>query len=344
MRELIIGKKILITGGTGTIGRELLRQALAFDPAVIRIFSRDESKQFDMQHEFAGYKNIRFLLGDVRDKERLLMAMEEVDLVFHAAALKHVLACEYNPFEAVKTNIYGTQNVIEAALEKNVERVIMTSSDKAVNPANTMGASKLMAEKLITAANYYKGSRRTVFASVRFGNVLGSRGSVVPLFKEQIRHGGPVTLTHENMTRFIMALEEAVGLVFKAAALARGGEVFVLKMPTIQVADLARVLVEALAPAYGFEPEQIKVNIIGSKPGEKLYEELISPGELNRTRELEDMYVVLPAITELNEICDKIACTRDDGESENSEHFCSTNGYYMTRQEIHLFLKERKLI
>jgi FlaA1/EpsC-like NDP-sugar epimerase len=322
----------------------LLRQALAFDPAVVRIFSRDESKQFDMQHEFAGYENIRFLLGDVRDKERLLMAMDEVDLVFHAAALKHVLACEYNPFEAVKTNIYGTQNVIEAALEKNVERVIMTSSDKAVNPANTMGASKLMAEKLITAANHYKGSRRTVFASVRFGNVLGSRGSVVPLFKEQIRQGGPVTLTHENMTRFIMALEEAVGLVFKAAALARGGEVFVLKMPAIQVADLARVLVEALAPAYGFEPEQIKVNIIGSKPGEKLYEELISPGELNRTRELEDMYVVLPAITELNEICGKIACTRDDDESGNPEHFCSTNGYYMTRQEIHLFLKERKLI
>lgn len=344
MRDLIAGKKILITGGTGTIGRELVKQALNFDPAVVRIFSRDESKQYDMQHDFTGYKNIRFLLGDVRDKERLRMAMDEIDLVFHAAALKHVQACEYNPFEAVKTNIYGTQNVIEAALEKNVERVIMTSSDKAVNPANTMGASKLMAEKLITAASYYKGSRRTVFASVRFGNVLGSRGSVIPLFKEQIRLGGPVTLTHENMTRFVMSLEEAVGLLFKAASVARGGEVFVLKMPVIQVADLARVMVETLAPAYGFESGQIKVNIIGAKPGEKLYEELISSGELRRTRELEDMYVILPAIIESNKAFDEIACTLHGNEPVDLGQFSSTNGCCMTGGEICSYLKDRKII
>jgi len=177
MRDLIRDKKILITGGTGTLGKALLNEILKYDPKVVRIFSRDEAKQFDLQFELSGYKNTRYLLGDVRDKERLMRAMEEIDIVFHTAALKHVPSCEYNPFEGVKTNIIGTQNVIDAALYNRVNKVIYTSSDKAISPTNTMGATKLVAERLVSAADYYKGSAKTVFCAVRFGNVMGSRGS-----------------------------------------------------------------------------------------------------------------------------------------------------------------------
>jgi len=184
--DLFKNKKILITGGTGSIGQEIVREVLKHEPAVVRILDIDETKQFELQQEYEDYENIRFLLGDIRDKERLYRAIEDIDIVFHTAALKHVQACEYNPFEAVKTNVIGTQNLIDVAIDEEVEKVIFTSSDKAVNPTNVMGATKLLAERLITSANYYKGARKTVFSSVRFGNVLGSRGSVIPLFKNQI--------------------------------------------------------------------------------------------------------------------------------------------------------------
>jgi FlaA1/EpsC-like NDP-sugar epimerase len=296
--NLFKNKKILITGGTGSIGQEILREILKREPTVVRIIDVDETKQFELQQEYEDYEKVRFLLGDIRDKERLYRAVEDIDIVFHTAALKHVLACEYNPFEAVKTNIIGIQNLIDVAMDKEVERVIFTSSDKAVNPANVMGATKLLAERLITSANYYKGTRKTVFSSVRFGNVLGSRGSVIPLFRKQIASGGPVTITDKEMTRFIMHMRDAISLLFKATELAQGGEIFIFKMGAIEIMDLAEVMVEELAPKYGYSPEEIKMEIIGTKPGEKLYEELITEDEARRALETEDMFILLPEMKE----------------------------------------------
>jgi FlaA1/EpsC-like NDP-sugar epimerase len=291
---LLGGAKVLITGGTGNVGQALLRRILEHDPQVVRIFSRDEAKQFDMQQALGPRANVRFLLGDVRDLDRLRMAMQDVDLVFHAAGLKHVLACEYSPFEAVKTNVVGTQNLITAALEVEVDRVIFCSTDKAVSPANAMGASKLMAERLVTAANSHKGRRRTVFASTRFGNVIGTRGSAVPLFRRQIDGGGPVTLTDRDMTRYVLGLDEAADVVLQAALLARGGEVFVPKMPIVRISDLAEVMIDALQPG-----RPITLVETGLRPGEKRTEQLLTREEAERVVELEDLYVILPAIEPL---------------------------------------------
>ena len=302
MKNLFKNKKILITGGTGSIGQEILREILKYEPTVVRILDVDETKQFELQQEYEDYENIRFLLGDIRDKERLSRAIEDIDIVFHTAALKHVLACEYNPFEAVKTNVIGTQNLIDVCIDEEVEKVIFTSSDKAVNPTNVMGATKLLAERLITSANYYKGARKTIFSSVRFGNVLGSRGSVIPLFKTQIAKGGPVTITDKEMTRFIMSMRDAINLLFKATEIAQGGEIFVFKMDAIKITDLAEVMIEELAQKYGYTPDEIKIEIIGNKPGEKLYEELMTEDEARRALETKDMFIVLPEMKELSYI------------------------------------------
>ncbi|WP_078665880.1 MULTISPECIES: UDP-N-acetylglucosamine 4,6-dehydratase family protein [unclassified Carboxydocella] len=290
------GKRILVTGGTGTIGSELVRQLLQFQPEVIRLYSRDESKQFELQHEFRSHTNIRYLLGDIRDKERLKRAMEGIDVVFHAAALKHVPACEYNPFEAVKTNVLGTQNIIECALDEEVERVIAISTDKVANPTNTMGATKLLAEKLMAAANYYKGARKTVFACVRFGNVMGSRGSVIPLFIQQVARGGPLTITDPEMTRFMMSIPEAVALVLKAGEIARGGETFILKMPALRLGDLAEVIIEEVAPKHNYTARDIRIEVIGLRAGEKPHEELMTADEATRAVELPGMFVIYPSI------------------------------------------------
>ncbi|MCK4732792.1 MAG: SDR family NAD(P)-dependent oxidoreductase [Methanophagales archaeon] len=295
-------KKILITGGTGSIGIELLHELLKYEPAAVRILDIDETKQFELQQEFGDYGNIRFLLGDIRDKERLHRAIEDIDIIFHTAALKHVLACEYNPFEAVKTNVIGIQNLIDVAMDEEVEKVIFTSSDKAVNPTNVMGATKLLAERLVTSANYYKGARKTMFSSVRFGNVLGSRGSVIPLFKKQIEHGGPVTITNNEMTRFIMPMQEAIDLLFKATGLAQRGEIFVFKMKALKITDLAEVMIEELAQNYDYSRDEIKMEIIGNKLGEKLYEELMTEDEARRALEGEDLFIVLPDMKELSDI------------------------------------------
>ena len=295
MEGLICGKKILITGGTGSLGQALVEKILAYQPEVVRIYSRDEAKQYDMQHTLGGHGKVRFLLGDVRDGDRLRRAMEGIDMVFHTAALKHVPSCEYNPFEAVKTNILGTQNVIDAALEFNVERVIYTSSDKSISPTNTMGSTKLVAERLISAADYHKGTRRTLFASVRFGNVMGSRGSVIPLFRQQILQGGPVTVTVPEMTRFMMTLRDAVNLTLAAARQVIGGEVFVLKMPVVRVQDLAEVLIEEFAPLCGRKAEDIGIKYIGLRPGEKMYEELMTGEEARQAVEFPRMFAVPPA-------------------------------------------------
>ncbi|MCB0107427.1 MAG: polysaccharide biosynthesis protein, partial [Caldilineaceae bacterium] len=225
------GQSVLITGVCGTVGGELLRQVVKRKPAQIVGLDNNESELFFLMEEYASHPNIKLYLGDVRDKDKLIQTMRGIDIVLHSAALKHVILCEESPRDAIQSNILGVQNVIDAAMVNQVRRVLFTSSDKAVNPTNVMGTSKLMGERLMTAANATRRGDFPIFASTRFGNVLGSRGSVIPLFKRQIEQGGPVTLTDERMTRFIMTLEEAVQLVMESTFLARGGEVFVTKMP-----------------------------------------------------------------------------------------------------------------
>jgi UDP-N-acetylglucosamine 4,6-dehydratase len=295
MVNIFRGKNILVTGGTGSIGSEIVRKVLQCEPKVVRVLSNDENGLFGLEQELQSFPNLRFLAGDIRDKERLQRAMESIGFVFHAAALKHVPLCEYNPFEAVKTNVLGTQNVIEAAMEEEVEKLITISTDKAVNPVNVMGATKLLAERLTISANYYKGLKKTAFSCVRFGNVLDSRGSVMPSFREQIRKSGPVTLTGPDMTRFVMSIPKAVELVLKAAEIARGGEIFIFKMPALRIGDLAEVMIEELAPHYGYDPKSIKREISGRRAGEKIYEELLTADEAINASETEDMFIITPA-------------------------------------------------
>ena len=326
-------KRILITGGTGSIGSELVRQLLSFTPQSIRVFSRDESKHFQLQQEFIHHDNIRYLVGDIRDKDRLHYAAKDIDYIFHTAALKHVPACEFNPFEAVKTNVLGTQNVIEAAIANGVERVVAISTDKVVNPINTMGATKLLSEKIISAAEYYKGSSPTKFCCVRFGNVMGSRGSVIPLFKDQIKKGLPITLTHKDMTRFMMTIQDAAGLVIQAASMANGGETFVLKMPIINIHDLAEVLIEDFQEK---NPEQVHPGIvkIGIRPGEKLHEELMTSEESARAFENERMFVIFPKREGRKAVPPTFIKTK-------RKAYASNRHSAMSKEDIHAFLEKK---
>ncbi|MCY9665099.1 polysaccharide biosynthesis protein [Paenibacillus alginolyticus] len=286
------GKKILIIGGTGTLGQLLTRHLLRQNPQVIRILSRDEYKQFEMQRMFSEHQSkLRFLIGDIRDAQRLNRAMEDIDFVFHLAAMKHVPFCEYNPFEAVQTNIIGTQNMIQAAIQNGVKKVLFTSTDKAISPSNTYGATKLMAERLISAAEYQKGPKQTVFAAVRFGNVMGSRGSVIPLFYKQILESKSVTVTDLHMTRYMMTATQAITLMLKANEISMGGEIFVLKMPTVILADLVDVLVEEVCQKHNISDEILRKEI-GLRPGEKRYEELMTEEEILHAWETSDMYIV----------------------------------------------------
>ncbi|MDT3428003.1 FlaA1/EpsC-like NDP-sugar epimerase [Paenibacillus forsythiae] len=285
-------KKILITGGTGTIGYHLTKRLLAEHPKVIRIFSRDEYKQFEMAQEFQEHlPQLRFLIGDVRDQQRLVRAMEGIDYVFHCAAMKHVPACEYNPFEAVQTNVVGTQNVIQAAVANEVSKVLFTSTDKAISPTNTYGATKLTAERLISAAEYQKGPRTTTFSSVRFGNVMGSRGSVIPLFKKQILEQGMITVTDPDMLRYMMTPAQAIELILKANEMASGGEVFVLKMPVVRLGDLADVVIKMVQKKYQID-DKVELRVIGIRPGEKRFEELMTSDEQALVTESKEMYII----------------------------------------------------
>lgn len=287
---------MLVTGGSGTIGARLVEKLLEAHAAVVRVFGRDETKQFYQRQRLGARADVRFLVGDIRDRDRLMRATEDIDLVFHCAALKHVESGEYNPFEVTQTNVAGTQNVIDACLAAGVDTMILTSSDKAANPTSVMGASKLLAEKLVTAATNYRGSHRTTFASVRFGNVLGSRGSALELFGRQVAAGGPVTVTDPSMTRFVMTTDRAVEMALMAAAVARGGEVFVFKMPVARLADLAASAIEIAAPRNRRDPDHIATVAIEPRPGEKIYEELMTEEESTRARDIGEMYAVLPAI------------------------------------------------
>lgn len=280
-------KRILITGGAGSVGQALCERLLAYNPKTIALFDINENGLFNLRQKYG--KNcgdtIRFLLGDIKNLDRLHYAFKNVDIVIHAASYKHVLECEYNPLDAVETNITGTTNVIQAAINQNVQKVIFTSSDKAANPSNTMGTTKLLAEKLIIAANDY-GARTTIFSCCRFGNVVGTSGSVIPLFKKQILEDGVITITDPEMTRFMITQETAIDLVLKAGILSEGGEIFIFKMPVVKISDLADVMIKK----YG----KAKKVIIGKKPGEKMYEEVMTEEEMSRALEGSDMYIILP--------------------------------------------------
>jgi FlaA1/EpsC-like NDP-sugar epimerase len=342
-------RTILVTGACGTVGRELVRQLLDCQPREIRAIDTNESEIFFLEQELQTANRgrphpVRTLcqIGDIRDRDKLNRMFSGVDIVLHTAALKHVILCERAPFDAVQTNIIGVRNIIEAALDNDVERVIFTSSDKAVNPTNVMGTSKLMGERLFTAANSLKMQRRTIFSSTRFGNVLGSRGSVIPIFARQIAAGGPVTLTDSRMTRFIMTLEESCRLVLAAAEKARGGEVFVTKMPVIQIADLARVMIDELAEQHGFSAARMPVTEIGAKPGEKLYEELMSDEETRRTVELTEMFAVLPAFRSVYE---EISYDYDDLVSRTVENaYVSSPANAMSTEELALWCRRHDLL
>ena len=276
-------KTIMITGGTGSFGKQCTETLLRMGPPRrLIIFSRDELKQHEMQQQFSD-PCLRFFIGDVRDRDRLQRAMSEVDMVIHAAALKQVPACEYNPFEAVKTNILGAVNVIDAAIDCGVDRVIALSTDKAVSPINTYGATKLCAEKLFVQGNAYSGLDGTRLSCVRYGNVVASRGSVVPLFVDQ-RSTGVITITDERMTRFWITLDQGVDFVLRCLQMMQGGEIFVPKIPSMSIMDLAT----AIAP-------ECKTKVTGVRPGEKIHELLVSPEESRSTLEFQDMFVVQPA-------------------------------------------------
>ena len=292
LKKILFGKNILVTGGTGSIGSEIVRQLISFSPKQIRVYSRDESKHYFLEQEL-NEKNhgvdIQYLIGDIRDKSRLDWAFQGVDVVFHAAAFKHVPYCERNIVEAVKTNIDGTQNVVDLALQHNVDRVIAISTDKAVDPNTVMGITKLLMERIVVSPPNHINLSKTKFAVVRFGNVLFSRGSVVPTWVNQIKKGSPVTVTDRNMTRFFMTIPEAVNLVFLATSLAIGQEIFVLKMPERNIYDLALETIQK----YG-EGRKIQIKITGAREREKVHERLFTDEEVGLMIEKKRFYIIFP--------------------------------------------------
>jgi UDP-N-acetylglucosamine 4,6-dehydratase len=285
--DLIDNKNILITGGTGTFGHKLTEILLKnYKPNKVIIFSRDEFKQYNMKQIFSEtqYKNIRYFIGDVRDYDRLLMATKDIDIIFHAAAMKQVDTIEYNPLEAIKTNIYGTENIIKSAIVNRVKKVIAVSTDKCVSPVNLYGATKLCLEKLIIHANLLSGSNNTIFSVLRYGNVMNSRGSVIPLFLKQ-KDTGLFTITDEKMTRFTLTICQAINFVLNCASIMIGGEIFVPKLPSYNIVQLAKCI-----------NDKNKIKIIGKRPGEKLHESMISSNESYKTIIKDNYYIITPEI------------------------------------------------
>jgi UDP-N-acetylglucosamine 4,6-dehydratase/5-epimerase len=325
-------KVILVTGGVGSIGSHIVKTLLKYNPKQIRVFDIRETELVDMQRELINHNNLSFLLGDIRDKERLNFAMKKVDMVFHAAALKHVPACEYNPFEAVKTNVYGTQNMIDAAINNNVGRVVNISTDKVTNAISTMGATKLLAERLTIAAHNYKGDKKTIFSSVRFGNVLNSRGSIIGLFKNQIKKDSHVTITSPDMTRFIMSIPQAVKLVLETAEIAQGGEIFILKMPVFKLSDLTEVIINEESLKLNINPNTIKIKNIGLRAGEKMFEDLMTEEESKNTLETNKCFIVIPKLTIPNFTEQKRKYR--GSKKTNSKNYSSKDIIPLSKQEI----------
>jgi len=292
----ITNKRVMVTGSCGTVGSELIKQLLSnelYSPKEVIGIDNNESELFFQDLEYATDSRASFFIVDICDKGSLSVKMRNIDIVIHAAALKHVILGEKSPEQVLKTNVLGVQNVISAATANNVEILIFTSSDKAVNPTNVMGASKLMGERLLTAANTNMHGEGPIFASTRFGNVLGSNGSVLPIFKKQIENKQPLTLTDKRMSRFVMSVEQSVELILDSLELVQGGEIFVTKMPVIKIDDLASAMIKMIGNQNIKDVDQIIE--IGSKPGEKLFEELMSSEEVRRTIELDRYFVILPS-------------------------------------------------
>ena len=283
---MLKNKKILITGGTGSLGQALTKRLLSQDVDIVRIFSRNEHKQVEMESKFDD-ERLRFLIGDVRDLKRLTMALEDIDIVFHAAALKHVPKIEYNPFEAIKTNVIGSQNVIDACLSNNVEKAVCVGTDKAVSPLNTYGATKLLMEKLFVSANNYPNKKKyqTKFIALRYGNVLGSSGSVIPKFISQIKNGKKLTITDLDMTRFSITMDEALDFILQATEYGKGYEIFVPKLKAYTISNVKDILQKMLG--------NVDEEIIGIRPGEKLHETLINPDEIRYAWEAKNLYMII---------------------------------------------------
>lgn len=320
---------ILITGGTGSFGNAFVKQTLSkYSPKKIIIFSRDEMKQWDMAKKYKDDARVRFFIGDVRDRERLYRALDGVDYIVHAAATKIVPTAEYNPFECIKTNVIGAMNVIDAAIDKGIKKVVALSTDKASSPINLYGATKLASDKLFVAANAYSGEHPTRLSVVRYGNVMGSRGSVIPFFLDQ-KKTGKITITDTRMTRFMITLEQGVELVWEAFEDMIGGETYVKKIPSMNILDLADVV----AP-------KIKQEIIGIRPGEKLHEQMISIEDAMYTYEYSDYYKILPLINHWSDDENRIK----DGVKveENFTYSSDTNKEWMTKDQLESWLEENK--
>lgn len=347
----LTGKKILITGVCGTVGSAIARELLdsgKYSDLFVRGVDIQESAVFNLSAEYSKRHGAQFMLGDIRSVSDMMAAMLGVDIVLHTAALKHVSICERQPFDAVRTNLIGVQNIIRAAAASGVQRVILTSSDKAVNPSSNMGASKLLGEGLFTAANrgnsdeIFSNENLPIFAATRFGNVLGSNGSVLPIFAKQISTGQDVTLTHSEMSRFVMGIRDAVGLVLKSVSMARGGEIFVTKMPILRVDALARVMIDMIGPRYGRNRNSIFIREIGAKPGEKLYEELMTANESQRAIELSDYHVILPHGDNLDDR--GVALYPGYIGNSNPGSYSSADGPFMSDDEIRAFLLGHRLL
>ncbi len=335
--KLYKNKTIFITGGTGSFGKFFINSVLDYDPKKIIVFSRDEDKQYTLQNDLKKHsERLRFVIGDIRNRNSIIKASKEgVDILIHAAALKQVPSAEYNVFEAVSTNVIGAQNVVDACIENEIPKALSISTDKAVEPINTYGMTKGLQERIFSLGNKNIGKSKTKFSSVRYGNVLASRGSVIPLFKKEIESGGPVTLTHKDMTRFILSLKQAFELVSIALDNMVGGEIFIPKINPLKISDLASVMIDSLKPA------DKRIIETGIRPGEKFHETLISPLESIRTLIRKDYYIVLPQI-ELENI--GFTYKIDNIKNPKTFRYSSDTGEFLTKPQIKSILKEEKII
>lgn len=318
---------ILVTGGSGSFGHKFVKMTLEkYNPKKVIIFCRDEMKQWEMSQEYTGDKRVRFFLGDVRDKDRLKRACEGVDYIVHAAAGKIVPTAEYNPFEYIKTNVFGAMNVVDCAIDCGVKRVVALSTDKACNPVNLYGATKLCSDKVFVAGNSYAGEKKTRFCVVRYGNVMGSRGSILPYFMDLARKGAEIPVTHKDMTRFLISLDKAVDLVWLALQDSKGGETYVRKCPSMKIGDLATTI----AP-------NSKINYVGIRPGEKMHEQMISVEDARHTVEFDTYYKIQPVIYEWGNFED----TADGGKpcAEGFSYSSDSNDSWMDPEELRGFLK-----
>jgi len=331
---MLNNKTILVTGGTGSFGKKFVERIFKqYDPKKIIIYSRDEYKQFVMGQKFSEYSDrIRYFIGDVRDKDRLKRAFDGVDFVVHAAALKQVPACEYNPFEAVKTNIHGAQNIVDCAIDMGVEKVVALSTDKAVNPINLYGATKLASDKLFIAGNAYAGSKNTIFSVVRYGNVSGSRGSVIPFFKMLIDQGADeLPITDARMTRFWITLDEAVDLVFKAISESKGGETYISKIPSFKITDLAKAMLS-----------DVTLKEVGIREGEKLHEVMVTRYDSFNTYEYDQHYIIFPNFDWFSK--DKHFPHGGRKVDEFFAYSSENNSQWLMEEDLRLLLKEIEIV